>query len=223
MGAAVAVIPPPGTEPLANARRERFCREYVIDRNATQAATRAGFSAKTARQIGSRLLANVDIGARVAFLESLHVEAIGMTADDVRRELRVIGQSDIRHYRLGPGGRLELADGAPDEAARAVQSVKIRTRTDEDGNVTEEIEYRLWSKPAALKMAGETHAMFRQKLEVEDKTPQMTEPGEVLMHRLAQEIIPRFAALLQKDERLRMLQAIKGAEVTVEAQEVKPQ
>lgn len=44
-----------------NAKQEQFCREYVVDLNAAQAAIRAGYSEKTARTIGSKLLTNIDI------------------------------------------------------------------------------------------------------------------------------------------------------------------
>lgn len=38
------------------AKQRRFCDEYLIDLNATQAAIRAGYSEKTARAIGSENL-----------------------------------------------------------------------------------------------------------------------------------------------------------------------
>lgn len=47
-------------------KQQRFVEEYLIDRNATQAAIRAGYSAKTARQTASEYLAKPDIAAAVA-------------------------------------------------------------------------------------------------------------------------------------------------------------
>ena len=38
------------------AKQQRFCDEYLVDLNATQAAIRAGYSAKTARSIGQENL-----------------------------------------------------------------------------------------------------------------------------------------------------------------------
>ena len=38
--------------------QRRFCEEYLKDRNATQAAIRAGYSKRTAKQIGNSLLQN---------------------------------------------------------------------------------------------------------------------------------------------------------------------
>ena len=49
-------------------KQEVFCREYIIDFNATQAASRAGYSAKTAQEQSSRLLSNVIIQDRLAEL-----------------------------------------------------------------------------------------------------------------------------------------------------------
>ncbi len=42
-------------------KQKRFCIEYLIDCNATQAAIRAGYSAKTAYSIGQRILKNVEV------------------------------------------------------------------------------------------------------------------------------------------------------------------
>lgn len=43
------------------AKQKRFCDEYLIDLNATQAAIRAGYSEKTARQIGQENLTKPSI------------------------------------------------------------------------------------------------------------------------------------------------------------------
>lgn len=58
-----------------NEKQKRFCDEYLIDCNATQAAIRAGYSPKTANEQGSRLLANISIKAYIdEQLERLHNE-----------------------------------------------------------------------------------------------------------------------------------------------------
>jgi phage terminase small subunit len=43
------------------AKQQRFCDEYLIDCNATQAAIRTGYSEKTAYSQGQRLLKNVEV------------------------------------------------------------------------------------------------------------------------------------------------------------------
>ncbi len=54
--------------------KERFCQEYVKLGNATQAAINAGYSKKTASQIGSHLLKEPEIGEKI---EELIEEAAG--------------------------------------------------------------------------------------------------------------------------------------------------
>lgn len=46
---------------ILTAKQQRFCDEYLIDLNATQAAIRAGYSKKTARQIATDNLSKVYI------------------------------------------------------------------------------------------------------------------------------------------------------------------
>ena len=65
------------------ARRERFAREYLLDLNATQAGIRAGYSAKTANEQGSRLLANVSVKARIAELQEAAAKRNELKVDDV--------------------------------------------------------------------------------------------------------------------------------------------
>ena len=47
------------------AKQELFCQEYQLDRNATEAARRAGYSDKTAKSIGSENLTKPDIAGRL--------------------------------------------------------------------------------------------------------------------------------------------------------------
>ena len=68
-------------------KEARFRDEYLIDLNATKAAIRAGFSAKTARQQGCRLLANVNIAAAVVRAQAKRSERVTVTQDDVVKGL----------------------------------------------------------------------------------------------------------------------------------------
>ena len=71
-------------------KQDRFCEEYMIDLNATQAAIRAGYSPKTAREQAPRLLANVSIQNRIAQLQAEQSRRTGVSADRVVRELAKI-------------------------------------------------------------------------------------------------------------------------------------
>ena len=58
-----------------NARQKKFCDEYLIDCNATQAAIRAGYSPKTAKVTGAKMLTNANLKAYIdEQLERIHNE-----------------------------------------------------------------------------------------------------------------------------------------------------
>ena len=61
-------------------KQARFCEEYMIDLNATQAAIRAGYSPKTANEQAARLLANVSIQNRIAQLQAEQSRRTGVSA-----------------------------------------------------------------------------------------------------------------------------------------------
>ncbi|ELI8281142.1 terminase small subunit [Yersinia enterocolitica] len=67
-------------------KQELFCREYLKDLNATQAAIRAGYSEKTAQVQSSRLLSNVMVQQRVSELAAERNSRVGIDADYVLRQ-----------------------------------------------------------------------------------------------------------------------------------------
>lgn len=75
-----------------NPKQERFCQEYLIDLNATQAAIRSGYSEKTAKAIGSENLTKPDIMARVQELTKAREERTEITADGVLKDIYKISQ-----------------------------------------------------------------------------------------------------------------------------------
>jgi hypothetical protein len=70
-------------------KQEAFVCEYAIDKNATQAAIHAGYSAKTAYSIGQRLLNNVEIEAAINEAQEAHAERCNVTIDSLTDELDV--------------------------------------------------------------------------------------------------------------------------------------
>jgi hypothetical protein len=75
------------SEDALSPKQRRFIEEYLIDSNATQAAIRAGYSKRTARAQGQRLLTNVDISAELSRQQQLLGERANLTADWVLNEL----------------------------------------------------------------------------------------------------------------------------------------
>ena len=78
------------------AKQEIFCREYIIDLNATQAAIRAGYSKKTANRIASENLSKLDIQKKIQELQQERAERTEITQDKVLKELAGIGFAPIR-------------------------------------------------------------------------------------------------------------------------------
>lgn len=68
-------------------KQQLFCREYILDFNATQAAIRSGYSEKTARQQGTRLLTNVDIQSCVQKIINERMAGLNVNADWVLKRL----------------------------------------------------------------------------------------------------------------------------------------
>lgn len=76
-------------------KQEAFCREYLIDLNATQAAIRAGYSEKTAKDIACQNLAKFNIQKRIQTLMEERKNRIEVNADYVLKRLVEIDQMDV--------------------------------------------------------------------------------------------------------------------------------
>jgi phage terminase small subunit len=76
-------------------KQERFCKEYVIDNNATQAAIRTGYSKNTAESQGSRLLMNAKVKTRITELQGDISEITKIDAAYVRERHVAIDQMDF--------------------------------------------------------------------------------------------------------------------------------
>ena len=109
---------------LVNKRHEKFCHEYIKDMNATQAAIRTGYSEKTAKMQGSRLMTNDDIKARVKELRDSYFNENIMTAQQVEYELTriALGLSNEKQVVIEGTGEgcseARIIDKPPDEKSR---------------------------------------------------------------------------------------------------------
>lgn len=68
------------------AKQEMFVQEYLIDLNATQAAIRAGYSEKTAKDIGCQNLAKVYIADAIAKAKAERMKKVKIDAGYVLRQ-----------------------------------------------------------------------------------------------------------------------------------------
>lgn len=77
-------------------RQEKFCVEYLIDLNATQAAIRAGYREKTAYSMGQRLLKNVEIKSRIKKMRDEYYDKTIMSAKEVEYLLSKAGRGELK-------------------------------------------------------------------------------------------------------------------------------
>ena len=95
-----------------NARQKRFCDEYLIDCNATQAAIRAGYSPKTAKVTGAKMLTNANLKAYIdEQLERIHNKKTA-DAQEVLEYLTAVmrGQHTEQTLQLIGDGVQKIAD-----------------------------------------------------------------------------------------------------------------
>jgi phage terminase small subunit len=77
-------------------KQQRFVDEYLVDLNATQAAIRAGYSEKTARQVAAENLAKPNVAEAVQARQAERAERTELTQDEVINDFR-----EIRDLALG--------------------------------------------------------------------------------------------------------------------------
>jgi phage terminase small subunit len=71
-------------------KQERFCQEYLIDLNGTQAAIRAGYSERSAKEEASRLLTKDNIQQRIKELQEQISLRLEITQDWVLKRFKDI-------------------------------------------------------------------------------------------------------------------------------------
>lgn len=149
-------------------KQEQFCREYIVDLNATQAAIRAGYSEKTAREQASRLLSKVNVGTRIQSLMNARAKRVEVNADTILRELLKLALSDLRKL-FDDKGQLLPPDQWPDDAAVAVASVEVEELFDGYGEERHQIGFtkkvKFWDKPRALELLGKHLKLFTDRVE----------------------------------------------------------
>ena len=143
-------------------RQQRFVDEYICDLNATQAAIRAGYSSRTAKAQGSRLLTNADIQRAVTARMAARSNRTEVAADRVLLEIARLGFSDLRRI-FHQDGRLKRPDEWDDDTAAAISSVEIVTRDLGDGVVEYVRKVKLWDKGKALEQLSKHLGLYRDQ------------------------------------------------------------
>ena len=144
-------------------KQQVFVEEYLIDLNATQAAIRAGYSAKNADKIGPGLLGKSRVASAIKQAMAERSRRTGINQDRVLRELAklaFINATDVINM-----DEATIQGDANREDTAAIASVKVKTIPTEAGNITER-EVRICDKLKALELIGKHLAMFTDKFNV---------------------------------------------------------
>ena len=147
-----------------NARQSAFVKEYGKDHNATQAAIRAGYSKRTARQAGSRLLTLSSIKFAIRARGAAALARMEVTEDMVLQELAAIAFSNIEDYVEWDkdAGALVVKSSAeiPRALAAAIELVdeQVMESQNKDGTrlyTRSKRKVKLYNKLEALKVLAE--------------------------------------------------------------------
>ena len=117
------------------AKQEKFCEEYLIDLNATQAAIRAGYSKKTAYSIGFENLKKPEIQEYLQARRQKIISSTGLTPEMVVTELAKVGFANIKNY-LDKDNTVKDMSELDDDKAAAVESIQKRIINTQNKAVT---------------------------------------------------------------------------------------
>lgn len=152
------------------AKQQRFCEEYIVDLNATQAALRAGYSENNARFQGCENLTKPNIQTEIQKLKSKRSERVQIEADSVIKELVKLAFSNIEDFlEVLEGGEVTLKafEVIEREKLAAIESIKINTTKNKDeSREYTTTQFKLHSKLNALEQLGKHLGIYKNRVEV---------------------------------------------------------
>jgi len=135
-------------------KQEMFCREYIVDLNATQAAIRAGYSEKTANRIASDNLSKVVIQERIAELMKERSKKVDVSAQYVLERLHQIDQLDVLDIMKDDLTGFRLLSEWPKSWRISINAIDIKRMVDAE-SVEAVIEKIKWpDKTKNLELLG---------------------------------------------------------------------
>jgi phage terminase small subunit len=148
----------------------RFVHEYQIDMNATQSAIRAGYSKKTARQQGHKLLTRADIlekiqEARKKVEESVEQdsERALLKAEEVERELDRIIRFNLKDFVNDNGEPKQIHELTKDQAACVRELGVLETQIGTHRTL------KFYDKVKSIEVKMKRLGMLKEKVQVTEK------------------------------------------------------
>ena len=146
-------------------KQQRFVDEYLIDLNATQAAIRAGYSAKTANEQGARLLANVSVRNAVSEAKAKRSKETGIDAAWVLSRLAAEAFADLADLYDEQGRIKPVKDWPLVWRQGLVAGIEVETIGEGAGHVT---KLKISERIKRVELIGKHVDVqaFKEKLEV---------------------------------------------------------
>lgn len=146
------------------AQEERFCREYIIDRNGTKAYLRAypHCTYNTSRTESAKLLAKPCIINRINELEEARNARLDVTGDRVLQQLAILAFSDPRDLFDGDGALIPLHE-LDHDTATSIHTFETVGR--KGGMIT---KVKLHDRRAALELLGRSTrlSLFKESMDL---------------------------------------------------------
>lgn len=147
------------------AKQQRFCDEYLIDLNATQAAIRAGYSEKTARQIANENLTKPDINEYIANRMAEKEKELIADQDEVMRYLTAVMRREKTESVVVTLNK-ETSKYVPDENG----TMRKQTVKEEVPQIVR-IPARLSDSNKAAELLGKAYGAFSADVQVDVVVP----------------------------------------------------
>lgn len=185
-------------------KQRLFVHEYLVDKNATAAAKRAGYSVKTAYCQGQRLTKKAEVKAAIDAALERQVNKAIMTRDEMLAELSLIGRVDLKDYfdiDEGGGIRVKPFDEMPSGASRALESLEefrtIRESADgKDSNVVNDrVKLKAHSKLGAIELLAKLQGYLKDRLDI----PGLPELGQAL-YEISDKFLPKAGAAKSRSD-----------------------
>lgn len=146
------------------AKQDRFCDEYLIDCNATQAAIRSGYSEATAAEIGYENLRKPQIQQRIAARMSERAVRTRVTQDRV-----LSGIAEMAYYDLADAfdekGALRAIHDMPPMLRNAIAGIEVQELKIGDTTVGHVKKVKLVDRKGSFELLGRHLKLFTDKVE----------------------------------------------------------
>lgn len=149
---------------------ERFVAAYMANANATEAALKAGYAPRSAKQQGSRLLKRPDLiealrerRQQIRQIEEQSLERVELSAERTRRELAKLAYFDPLRMVNDDGSAKPLSELDEDCAAAVAgfEVVDTWSGSGEDRQLVSRVwRYRFHPRTAALDMAARILGLY---------------------------------------------------------------